>query len=118
MPAAFQPPLTSPPRRIGEGAVLGAATAAYLAGRGARLVLGARREGRLNEVVDRITAFLFVTIPGPPARIRVVFGAVVQAVALGALHHWFAGRTPCGAGTSSARPEPGTEARRRSPESA
>ncbi|MFB8754315.1 SDR family oxidoreductase [Streptomyces nigra] len=35
---------------------IGEATAAHLAARGARLVLGARREDRLNAVVDGITA--------------------------------------------------------------
>ncbi|MFI6701268.1 SCO4225 family membrane protein [Streptomyces sp. NPDC050509] len=48
------------------------------------------------------TSLLFVTIPGPLAWIGVVFGAVVQAVALGAAYQWFANRSQHGAGTSNA----------------
>jgi len=40
----------------GASSGIGAATATYLAGKGARLVLGARREERLNAMVDQITA--------------------------------------------------------------
>ncbi|MFE2941259.1 SCO4225 family membrane protein [Streptomyces sp. NPDC059255] len=39
------------------------------------------------------TSLLFTTVSGPMAWFGVVFGAVVQAVALGALYRWFAGRS-------------------------
>ena len=40
----------------GASSGIGAATAELLAGQGARVVLGARRAGRLKALADRITA--------------------------------------------------------------
>ncbi|MEV7872557.1 hypothetical protein AB0P17_42095 [Streptomyces sp. NPDC088124] len=48
------------------------------------------------------TSLLFVTVPDPLAWFGIPFGAVVQAVALGALYRWVTGRPQRRAGTSAA----------------